>query len=88
MMDRDPLRPILDARERVENRKTLARKLMPEDRQTVALEAIAAELALIQGELQVLRESRATAAEELRRGSSVHGRPEQHGPAEQTTKLS
>ena len=92
MIARNPLQPIRNAKERIEGRRALARnarKLGSEDRQIAALEAIAMELALIQAELQVRRESQAASAGALlHRDPSVAGLADQLDPARPTAPLS
>ena len=89
MTTRNPLQPIRDAKERIEGRRAFARKLGSEDRQIAALEAIGMELALIQAELQVRRESQAASAGALlHRDPSVAGLADQLDPARPTAPLS
>ena len=89
MTTRNPLQPIRDAKERIEGRRALARKLGSEDRQIAALEAIAMELSLIQAELQVRRESQAASAgTPLHRDPAVTGLAEQLDSARPTAPLS
>ncbi len=89
MTARNPLQPIRDAKERIEGRRALARKLGSEDRQIAALEAIAMELTLIQAELQVRRESEAASAgTPLHQDPAITGLAEQLEPAGPTVPLS